>query len=504
MINKQITKSVFVFAAFLFSQSAFSSATIESEFELVLPKQFQQNLIEEKWKSLVNKEFKANWQFPDQMVDAQDGVQVQLQGLSLALKTQLQKPDLGSEQTQIILQSKDLSAQMTIASISVDQWIEKTVNGITGRFHLEASCSNVVLNMKAGAGTFAIAVSPEVASSAANGRVEDVSLSWQKDAWSAQSFSCKGAEGFDQIVNQQISQISLDSAAFVNPKKAILLSYLNDYIGKWTFDLSKPRELVSARSDIQMSMIVDSFNDTNPEQITAKGRVIMNFTRVKQNTSKTLVLSKEAPQYATKSQAMIRLPGTLAKEIIAQAYSADSWVHQFYSTQVSGFSTVMNSRFMQWFVWPELMDYPKSSKFLFNVYSNQDPKISGSGLSYQVNLNLLSQMQAPKNGSYIPFMNFVVPFNSAITFGVIDSKASVKFSKTSMDLKYGWDSSYVKRYSPKTRFASSTIEGKILDAISGKTMNVALPAIPVMDGVSLKVKKATSLSNSDLLLQLAP
>jgi hypothetical protein len=504
MTIKQITKSVFVFAALLTSQQAFSSATVESEFELVLPKQFQQNLIEEKWKTLVNKEFQANWQFPDQTVSAQNGVQVQLSGLSLALKTQLQKPDLSTAETQLILQSKDLTAQMTIASISVDQWIEQTINGITGRFHLQASCSNVVLNMKAGMGAFSVALSPEVASNVAGGQVEDVSLSWQPDAWTVQAFSCTGADGFSDIVNEQISQISMDSASFVNPKKALLLSYLNEYIGKITFDFSTPRELVSARSDIKMSMVVDSFDDTNPEQMLAKGRVIMNFTRSSQTGTKTLTLSKDTPTYSKSSQAMIRLPGGLAKEIMTQAYSADSWVHQFYSSQVSGFSTVMNSRFMQWFVWPELMDYPKSSKFLFNVYSNKDPKITGSGLKYGVSLNLLSQMQAPKNGKYIPFMNFVVPFSSNVTVGIADSKASVKFTNTTMDLKYSWDTSYVKKYSPKTRFAASTIEGKILDAISGKTMDVSLPAIPLMDGVNLKVKKATTLSNSDLLLQLAP
>lgn len=101
-------------------------------------------------------------------------------------------------------------------------------------------------------------------------------------------------------------------------------------------------------------------------------------------------------------------------------------------------------------------------------------------------------------------MNFVVPFSSNVTVGIADSKASVKFTNTSLDLKYSWDTSYVKKYSPKTRFGASTIEGKILDAISGKTMNVSLPAIPLMDGVNLKVKKASTLSNSDLLLQLAP
>ncbi|WP_413585615.1 hypothetical protein [Bdellovibrio sp. HCB274] len=504
MSKKQITRSLSVFAAFLFSQQAFSSAVVESEFELVLPKQFQENLIEEKWKSLENQEFKANWQFPDQTVEAANGVQVQLKGISVSLETELKKPSLGSSQTQVVLSSKDLAAQMTIASISVDQWIEQTVGGITGRFHLVADCPNVVLNMKPGAGSFSVALNPKVGSNQAGGTVQDISLTWQKEAWSAAAFTCTGAAGFDDIVNQQISQISADSAAFVDPKKELILSYLNGYIGKWSFDFSKPRQLVSSRDDVNISMVVDDFNDTNPDRALAKGRVIVEFTRAPNAEATKLELAKGDVNYGTSGQAVIRLPAGFAKEMISRAYAADSWVHQFYSSQISGFSSVMNSRFMQFFVWPELMDYPKSSKFLFNLYSNKDPKISGSGLKYQVSANLYSQMKAPKNGKYIPFMNFTVPFSSGISLGISDSKAAVKFTGTTLDLRYAWDTSYVKSYNPRTRFAASTIEGKILGAISGKTMNVTLPAIPLTEGVKLKIKKATTLSNSDLMLQLAP
>ena len=505
MTKKQITKSLFVFAAFMFSQQAFSSATVESEFELVLPKQFQQNLIEEKWKTLINQKFQANWQFPDQTMQAQNGVQVQLSGISLAVASQMEKPDLGTSQTQLLLQSKSMSAQLTIGSISVDQWIEQTVSGITGRFHLQAQCSHVVLNMKAGAGNFSIALTPAVGASQATTDVQDVALSWQPDAWVAQSFSCSGAEGFSDIVNQQIIQISQDSASFVNPKKVLIISYIKQYLGGWTFDFSKARELVSSRADINMSMVVDSFDDSNPNLAIAKGRVIINFTRSSQSGTKTLSLATSEPTYSsTGTNALIRLPASFAKEVMTQAYSANSWVHQFYSTQVSGYSTIMNSRFVQFFVWPELMNYSKSSKFLFNVYSNKDPKITGSGLQYQVSMNLLSQMQAPQNNSYIPFMNFVVPFSSKVAIGVASSKANVTFTNTGLDLQYQWDPSYVSKYDPSQRFGSSTIQGKILSAISGQSFSFALPSIPLMEGVTLKINKASTLANSDLLLQLAP
>ncbi|MDG0816615.1 hypothetical protein [Bdellovibrio svalbardensis] len=510
MIKKQnALKNIFsvcpVFlAAFFLAPCAHSSSVIESEFELILPKQFQQNLIEEKWKSLANEKFKANWKFSDQVVEAQQGIKVHLNGLSLALQTQLSKPGLGQDQANLVLQSSDLQAQMVISEISVDQIVEQTVGGITGHFRIQAQCKNVVLNMRPGMGAFGISLKPAVGGHQIAAEVQDVDLRWQADAWQAQDFSCTGVEGFADLVNQQIQKISADSNSFVNPRKEQLVSYVKNYFANYSLDLSKWRELVSSRSDIKMNMIVDSFDDSNKEQMIAKGRLNLEFTRSFQEGIKKLLLSEGLANIPNSAQAVIRLPADFVKEVMGQAYSANSWVHSLYSSNLPGFSTIMNSRFVQFFVWPELMNYSKSSKFLFDIYSNKDPKIAGQGLQYQLNMNLLSRMQAPQSGKYIPFMNFVIPFNSKVNLAVSDSTLKVAFANTSLNLQYQWDSSYVNKYGPSKRFGASTIQSRILGAIAGKTMTVALPSIPVMEGLTLKIKKAQSLSNSDLLLQLAP
>ncbi|QDK37798.1 hypothetical protein DOE51_09475 [Bdellovibrio sp. NC01] len=491
------------------SGKAFAGAKIDSEFELVLPKTFQQNLIEQKWKSLASQKFSANWQFPDQIVEtSQSGntIQVHLDGIKLALATQLKKPALqnGQSQTLLELTSSDLQAQMTIGKISVNQTVEQTVGGITGRFDLKAECNNVVLNMKAGAGTFAISLKPAVASSQVAAQVNDVALSWQPDAWVAQSFSCTGAEGFADLVNQQLQKISADSASFVDPRKELIVSYVKDYLGKFSIDLATARELVSSRSDVKTSMTIDSFDDSQADKMIAKGHVTVEFTRIDSTDVTSLALSTKDANYTLGSSALIRLPGTFAKEVMAKAYAANTWVHRLTSAQLPGFSSLMNSRFSQFFVWPELMNYSKSAKFLFDVYSNKDPKITGSGLQYQVNLNLLTKMQAPNNGNYVPFMNFTIPFASKVTMSVANSALKATFANTDMTLKYQWDSSYVNKFGPSQRFGASTIQGRILDAIDGQSTTVTLPAIPLTTGLSLKVNKAATLSNSDLLLQLAP
>lgn len=505
-----LTKSIlvatapFMMAFVMTSPAAQASSVLESDFELALPAKFQQSLVDGKWKDLVNQEFSQNWKLPDQIVEADYGIQVHLNDISLAVKSMMEKPDLGQTQTLLHLQSKDLQGQLVIGDVSVDQTILQTVGGVTARVHVQAECKNVTMNMNQGAGSFGLDLTPAVGSSQVAAGVKDVQLSWQPGAWTVAPFTCTGVQGFDHLLTQELNKISQDSASFVNPKKDLLISYVKQYLGTLSLNISTPRELVSSRSDIKMSMVIDSYDDSNPNMVMAKGRITIEFTRITDNSQKKLTLNTAAPAYQASTQAQLRLPADFVKEVMTRAYAANTWVHQLNSSTLPGFSSVMGSRFTQFFIWPELMNYSKSAKFLFDVYSAKNPSVSGKGLQYNVSMNLLSRMQAPQNSSYVPFMNFTIPFSSQVSLGVSSGKASVAFKNVDLTLKYQWDQSYVNKYSPSTRFGASTIQSRILSSLEGQTTSFTLPAIPLMNDVNLKVNKAQTLSNSDLLLQLAP
>ncbi|HWU44212.1 MAG TPA: hypothetical protein VN132_12260 [Bdellovibrio sp.] len=491
-----------------FSLRVYASTIIESEFELALPRAFQQGLINQKWNDLINKEFSANWPFSDQIVTVDYGLQIHLEGLSMTVKTQMQKPNLGQSQTKLTLQSQSLQAQMQIGTIWVDQTILQTLGGITARVHVQAQCKNISLNMTAGSGSFSIDLTPSVNPSQVSSTVQDVNLSWQPNAWTIAPFTCTGVSGFDHMVTQALQNISADSKSFVTPRKAQIISSIQNYLnGVITLNVSKPRELISARADIPMSMVIDSFDDSNPNMTLAKGRLTLEFTRVSPSTTTTKKLVLNGTMTPTNSgQAQLRLPSSFIKEVMTQAYAANTWIHQIPSSQLPGFSSVMNSRFIQFFIWPELMRYPKSSQFQFNVYSNQEPQISGQGLQYQVGLQLLSQMLAPKNGSQIPFMNFTIPFSSQVKIFVANSKVSAKFTGANLKLQYGWDSSYVTNYNPSKRFSASTIRSYVVNALNGTGASFSIPTLPIAEGLSLQVSQIQTLSNSnsDLVLQVVP
>lgn len=488
---------------FLTSVPAFSAAVVESEFELKLPRQFQQSLIEEKWKSLMTKKFQANWLFPDQRIVSQE-IPVDIKGLSLQLKTQLQKPALGSGESTLELTSKDLSAQLHIAEVSVDHIIEKNVGGIIGRFRVQASCKDIVLNLKHNEGHFKVVVTPRVSGTQAGALVNSVDLAWNPGSWAySREFLCAGAEGFDAILRAEVEKIANDSASFVTPQKDLLKKYVQDYLQNVTLDFSAPRKLVVARPDIDVTMKVQEFTDLGNAGLRAKGIFEIAFTRIEGADRTVLKLDGESDVQASE-MASLRLPKDFIKVVLAEAYRANTWLHQLSSSQLPGFSTVMNSRFVQFFIWPELMKYSKSAKFNFDVYSNKDVEISGKGLQYQVKSQMYARMQAPKSGSYIPFMNFSLPFTSKVEVKLGNGKAQAKFANPNLGMSASYDASYVSRYSPSKRFSASTIRDRIIDGLWGQTVSMSLPKVPVAEGLSLQVKKLLTTDSADLVLQMAP
>ncbi|MBO9665201.1 MAG: hypothetical protein J7501_00105 [Bdellovibrio sp.] len=477
---------------------------MDSEFELQLPRQFQQSLIEKKWNSLSTQEFQGNWKLSDQIIQTSQAP-VNFKGITIAVKSNLKKPSLADSKALLQLSSQDLSAEIQIAEVSVDTIIEKEVGGMIGKFRIQAKCENVGLKLKSGQGKFGIILKPNVGSTAVGGEVQDVSLSWSPGSWEVGDFTCTGAEGFDVVLRDEVQKISNDSDSFVNPQKSTIKEQVAKYLSSYELDLSLPRQLVTARNDISMSMSIDSYTeDENTKAMVARGHIFVTFKNSKTGNAKVLTLSKTAVILNQGAEAGLMVPGEFAKELLNEAYAADSWVHTLSSSQLPGFSTIMNSRFAQMFIWPELMDYSKSAKFRFDLYSNKDPQISGSGMSYNVKLNLISRMQAPKSSGYVNFMYFTMPFSTKLDLAVDNGVMSASFKNTALTLNYQWDPTYVKNYSPSQRFSASTIRDRVVGSISGKTNKFNLPTLPLAEGISLKVKSVKSLSNDDLLLRLNP
>ncbi|KHD88903.1 MAG: hypothetical protein OM95_06490 [Bdellovibrio sp. ArHS] len=475
---------------------------MNSEFQLALPRQFQENLIAKKWETLVNQEFQGNWQFPDQEIAAQD-VPVKIKNISLKVLTHLEKPALQPQQTSLLLMSKDLKAQLVIGEVSVDHIVERVVGGIVGRFRVQASCKNVSLIMKPGQGSMSLALRPSVGANTASAVVQEVRVAWAPGSWNSEGIHCEGVEGFADLLKTEIDKMANDSESFIQPKKDLIKKYVESYLQDLKLDFSSPRQLIVSRPDIRVLMKVDQYTDQGEAGALVQGHLQIEFLKSPDEEVTNLTLSPGS-MVGGGAEAQILLPKDFVKQVLAKAYSANAWLHQITSDKLPGFSSLMNSRFLQFFVWPALRDYAKSTKFLFEVYSNKDMEIQGAGLQYQVKANMYSRMRAPRSGAYVPFVNWSVPLNSKINLQIANGKASATFINPTLGLTPYYDASYVAKYSPNRRILYGTIRDKVLAGIWGKTLSFEIPQLPLMEGVSLKVKKVLAPANQDLILQLAP
>lgn len=488
---------------FFISSHAFSISQINSEFEMLLPRQFQQILIDKNWETLMNKEFEGNWQFPDQETVSQN-VPVKIKNISLKIKSFLQKPALGENEDVLALTAKNLQAQIDIGEVSVDHVVERVVGGVIGRFRIQASCKNVLLALAPGKGSFTMHVAPSVESTSAGVTLESFNLSWLPGSWVPQNLQCEGVQGFTDLIKAEIEKMTSDSAQFIEPQRALIARYLEDSLRNVKVDLSQPKQLIVSRPDIQVLMKIDEYKSLGKSGASLRGLFQINFLRVEDKEVKALTLSDEANTIRD-SQVRLQLPKDFVKEVASAAYTANTWLHKVGSDKLPGFSDLMSSRFNQTFVWPELKNYSTSTKFLFDVYSNKDLSIQGQGLTYQLKATFNSLMQAPRGGKYIPFMNFGIPFNSKVQLKVESERAFATFVNPTMGLTYKWDTAYVKKYYPSQRFNADTIRDRIVGNLWGKTMNFAIPKIPITDIISLKVMKAAvPAGKNDIIFRLAP
>lgn len=499
IMTRGLSASVFVF---LISQSAFCVSQINSEFEIVLPRQFQQKLIDKKWETLMNKEFSGNWQFPDQEI-LSSNVPVKVKQVSLQMRSYLEKPALVENQSLIELNSKNLQAELLLGEVSVDHVIEKDIGGVTGRFRVQAVCKNVVLSLQPDKGQFSMVVSPVIEGTHAGGEVQSVSVSWLPGSWVSKSMECSGAQGFADIIKAELSTLTNDSRRLIEPQKELIKKNVQDYLGSFQLDFSTEKEVLVARPDIKVQMKINDTQDLGGAGMRLRGIFEIKFLKDQAKDIRYLKMKGVNSQGDAK-QVLLYLPEDFLKEVAMHSYAANTWLHQVMSDKISGFTSLMNSRFSQFFVWPALMSFSKSAKFRFDLYSNKNVDVKGSGDVYQLQSTMLSRMMAPKSGGLVPFMYFNVPLTSKVRVSLQDSKVLATFSHVNLSLNPQWDASYVRNYGPSRSFSTSTIQGRLSDSLEGKTVSASLPQIPVGLGMNMRVMKMQAVQGKNLVFLLSP
>jgi hypothetical protein len=355
--------------------------------------------------------------------------------------------------------------------------------------------------MKSGEGTFKMTLSPIFEGSTLKTHLDDVTLSWTPNAWDLSVMQCTGAQGFEDIIREEVKKVLSDPAR-IEQQKASLMARIQEYLDTKTIDFSQPQTLVTARPDIQASMTIQDFVGSK-DAARVRGVLRVDFLKSKSGNNISLKLSSDTMNVPNSHNAFLKIPEEFVKDVFTEAYYPGSWVERVPSNKLPGFTSLMKSRFKQFFVWTELMNYPKKSIFIFDIYSDKEISIKGQNLKYNVSTELKSTMFAPKPGGYVNFMYFTVPMKSQVKMGIQNGQISAQFLNVSLSLHGQWDHDYLCNYMPTKHFSSDKIAETATQSLEGYKLNYALPAIPVTGKTSLQVQKVQMYPKStDLLIYL--
>jgi hypothetical protein len=484
------------------AQFVYATSVVQSEYELKLPRRFQQTIIDKLWETLQREVFSTELPLPDQSIHAAE-TEVLLSGIKLDFQTKLQKPQVPTQGPHLDLESRDMTARLRIQAISVDQYIVREVGGVVGRFHLVARCENLSLQSKPGQAQFKMRLEPVLNGPRVSSHLEDMEISWSKDAWVLAPMTCTGAQGFEDVVTAHVLELTRNSEVLAE-HKAELMTYVQTYLNTKTVDFSKPRILSSGRPDIQYFMEITDLK-SDAQNLSARGLLTVHFKNIKSGMV-SLALDKATSSPAPAGAVQLRVPEKLLETLIEKAFVPGTWSERIAAAQVPGFSALISSQLATCLLWPELRKFNPQAPFVFEVGTEVPVVMNGTDLNYQVEGVLGVQMYAPKiqneKTALVPFMNFSIPLQSDIQVRLQQGRLSAAFTHVAMEIHPLWNPSYVSAYHPNLKFGVAALQKRLVKAAEGLRLEYALPRFQLMGGVALQLQNVSVASGRDLIFNL--
>lgn len=371
-------------------------------------------------------------------------------------------------------------ARLRAEGLGIDTVLEVKSGGVRARIPVKASCQGLQIENREEL-RFSLKAQWEDSPSL---RVSVQELQWLRrpGQWALQSESCQAAPGFLPFLEEQISKLWQESEEL----PLTLKEELNTQLAGWfneTLNLKDEISRLATRLHLQGRRMMDTpeawvFGLDLGLEIGSDPNRICPSLRVPVHLSLS-----EMPSHLNELE--LRFPEKLLEVWVRCLHEQGLLTRYDRGQDIAGFRQLLNSRFLQFFVWSDLMRFPKSTAFQFQSFSNGPFRLealpAAGGVSYALQTQIVSHLSHPVNERWHPYMTFWSPVTAAIQLKVADSKLKIGMLGTPRThLQYRYDV-------PEARGLVSVglVESQVKDYLKGQSFEVELPQIQ-FEGVTLK------------------
>lgn len=370
---------------------------------------------------------------------------------------------------------------LLIPPVFVDQIIKKQIGASHLNIRVRFQCEPIVLTQKMVFGESQLDLNHEGSIYDLQSlTLKNMNFYWD-NPWQIVKLTCHGVDGVsERIKDQFVSFLTSD-------KSALYLSLQNDLNAKIQLELKKNLRQIFFNLPGQLSEHIAIDNAT----FNVSGEYVLGHTglvfNVREAEDNNVTLSEETPLEVINFLKNVLYEKENSKdsklELVLQTFKLERFLQKKLNTlmwnqdlsTVKFFSKILKSRFLQFFIWPDLFNYSKKSSFPMILTSSfQNLKLTKDGLS--ANTSVKSVIKAYRKNKWQNYIETEAEF--LINSHYVLDREVLRYSLSSKMKSWNshMSSEYVRRYKPSPYFPESQIKSFIKNRISNYNLNIKIPA----------------------------
>tara|TARA_Y100001935_G_C17299792_1_gene508454 strand:- start:277 stop:1758 length:1482 start_codon:yes stop_codon:yes gene_type:complete len=415
-------------------------------------------------------------ELPPQTLTVSD-LPVELRGIHVQLFSSVSS--LPSDDGEVRWALSPLRAFIQLGTLEISQVVERNINGIVARVHLNAKCTGMEMIQENAQAQVGVTWSGQ--GMALNGRVSSLDLNWPSDSWKLQPFKCTGLDGFSQIVEQQLNAQLSHPETWAPLIRSRLESHLNQKIQDSLRNFKKPQVLWE-EDEVQLHLFLTDLQVDTLRGVVVKGNLdvvdlLENEGKVPEAKDPVELVPMDPDKikeaFLAESPALLA-SGEEVSELLRQLVSKRD-LH-LNLNQVSEFQRLLRSRILQFFVWPDLFHYSKSAVFpsVSRVKSNVQAQFHNQRIYMKGGVN--SWVYSKRDGKVWRYLDVLSNFFVGFLPDVSQGKLILKPEQVDLKTDGAMTSDYKARFRPTSR-------------VPFKTINAALKVLPFFKNYEVQVPK---------------
>jgi len=363
-------------------------------------------------------------------------------------------------ETGVQASAQNISAKIAINGLNIDQVIVREINGNQIRIRVQAQCQPFQIQIQ----SFSVVAQAAFVKqgNAWSPQLSSVQLQIPSPSWTVSPIACQGPQGLDQSIMKLI-QDSLSNPASL---QEVLKNWLAPQIN----------QLWKANWDSLLAENWQSLKIKSMSEPMIKGFFLRGQIETLKNTQVFLSNQLEMPENTLSPQLLLSTEGFTA---LAEDNLKNFSVQNFNLQQVPGFQKVMNNRFIQLFVWPDLLHFSRKTPFYLSTVpetTQMSLQSKGSGI-WDLTMQTKGFVQVDRKGKSWKYLHWGIGMTAQLQTQVKDSKLQFTTTNSHSNLNWNFDEDYVKAFRPSSRISSSVLQeaGKAL--FENRTIEKELPVL---------------------------